>query len=124
MFAPSEEKNHCSSRRKFILVSASVTPATDRNSESIFSNSSAAYLAVLGGESAAALVHNAGISVAGPAKRSNVQSPFSDFFHSEIQIYHRERGRFSFAYLRDHCGLFRHPSRHFARRATRFILLP
>ena len=38
MLAPSEEKNHCSSRRKFRLVSASVTPCTERNSESIFSS--------------------------------------------------------------------------------------
>src|SRR5215472_11894423 len=39
MFAPSDETNHRSSRRKFMFVSASVTPATDRSSESIFKRS-------------------------------------------------------------------------------------
>src|SRR5580704_8439859 len=40
MFAPSEEANQDSSRRKFMLVSANVTPATARSSASIFSSSS------------------------------------------------------------------------------------
>ena len=39
MFDPSDEKNHCSSRRKFMLVSASVTPGTERSSASTFINS-------------------------------------------------------------------------------------
>src|SRR5207245_5418178 len=51
----------------------------------------AADLAVLRSQGAAALVNDAGVSVAGPAKRSSVQSPFSDVFHSGIQIYHRGR---------------------------------
>src|ERR1700722_12777817 len=40
MSAPSEDTNHCSSRLKFRFVSARVTPATERNSASIFSSSS------------------------------------------------------------------------------------
>src|ERR1022692_2640829 len=38
MSAPSDDTNHCSSRLKLRLVSAKVTPATARNSESMFSN--------------------------------------------------------------------------------------
>ena len=37
---PSDDTNHCSSRLKLRLVSARVTPATARNSESIFSSRS------------------------------------------------------------------------------------
>ena len=40
MSAPSDDTNHCSSRLKFRFASASVIPATERNSASIFNSSS------------------------------------------------------------------------------------